>query len=151
LLGQNPFVSSAHQPNSSWAARIADFPPTSLLPSNYPRPHEQTFHGDSVDIELDEDFYEALDNYSRVHGHTLFASMFSAFALLVNHYNLQPKLLIGTAFYNRNSEAENGIIGMLVNNVVMPVVVDKNQTIKQFVQSNQDNHFRRSRTSGHSF
>jgi len=122
----------------TWAKKLEKYPTTSLIQGDFKRPARQTFRGGRVELDLDEDFYEALDSFSQKHGVTLFATMFSAFAALVYRYTHQQDLLIGTSFSNRARPETESIIGMLVNNMIIPISVAKDLPFSSWVAQNRD-------------
>ncbi|HEY8453828.1 MAG TPA: condensation domain-containing protein, partial [Natronosporangium sp.] len=102
-----------------WVDRLQDLPEPLDLPFARPRPVRQTFHGDARRIEIDRDLYEALRRFSRDRGVSLFTTMYAAFVVLLHLLTGRTDVLVGTAVANRRPPVTAGLVGMLVNLVVL--------------------------------
>ena len=63
-----------------WKRQLADLPPPLTLPSDRPRPRQQSFRGARVVVSLPQDLVERLRSVCREHEATLFMTMLSAFS-----------------------------------------------------------------------
>ncbi|MEI3648904.1 MAG: condensation domain-containing protein [Dolichospermum lemmermannii FEM_B0920] len=70
-----------------WKQQLADAPPLLELPTDYPRPPEQTFAGATVEFNIDADLTSQLVNLSQKSGVTLFMTLLTAFAVILHRYS----------------------------------------------------------------
>ncbi|MBP0020803.1 MAG: amino acid adenylation domain-containing protein [Cyanobacteria bacterium SBLK] len=102
-----------------WQKKLSGSLPLLELPCDRPRPTEQTYQGSSLRTELPVSLCESLRKLSRQTEKTLFMTMFAAFSILVHRYTGQEDFNIGTAVANRQISGSEGLIGMIVNNLVL--------------------------------
>ncbi|MEM7018504.1 MAG: amino acid adenylation domain-containing protein, partial [Pseudomonadota bacterium] len=114
------------QRNLSYASQLAYWRdilkgdlPILEMPLDMPRPPIQKLRGavetDYVSPELIEDLTEL----SRQHQATLFMTLLTVFAVLLNRYTGQTDLCIGTPIENRNHADIEPLIGLFVNTLVI--------------------------------
>ena len=111
--------SESHQRLAYWKNQLAGAPALHQIPTDYPRPPIQHFHGKSVAINLRGRDAKALKQFARETGATLFMVLEAAFALLTSRYSRQEDVLIGTPVANRNHGNLEGLIGFFVNTIVI--------------------------------
>jgi amino acid adenylation domain-containing protein len=102
-----------------WTDRLAGAPATLALPTDRPRPPRQTFRGDMLRIEMPARLRGRLRELFRERGATLFMGLLAGFAGLLYRYTGEEDLCIGSAFANRRLRGTEGLLGMLVNTVVL--------------------------------
>lgn len=102
-----------------WQQQLSGSLPLLELPCDRPRPTEQSYQGSSIRIELPVSLCESLRKLSRQTEKTLFMTMFAAFSILVHRYTGYEDFNIGTAVANRQIPGSEGLIGMIVNNLVL--------------------------------
>jgi len=102
-----------------WKSKLAGSPPLSALPADRPRPPVQTFQGRVLRIPLSLELSRSLHAFSHREETSLFVIMMSAFFALAYHYTLQADFCVGTSLANRQRPETEGLLGMLVNNVVL--------------------------------
>lgn len=104
-----------------WKQQLHDAPPTSALPTDYPRPPEQTFSGARLFFNFSSELSENLKKLSQHTNSTLFMTLLAGFYTVLYHYTRQEDIVIGTPIAGRNrSEVEN-LIGFFVNTLVLRV------------------------------
>ncbi|WP_036836315.1 condensation domain-containing protein, partial [Photorhabdus temperata] len=72
-----------------WRAMLADAPVLLDLPTDRPRPSEQSFIGHTVPVNLDTALTAALKRLSEQHGVTLFMTLLSAWAVVLSRLSGQ--------------------------------------------------------------
>jgi len=102
-----------------WQQQLAGIPVLLELPCDYPRPPQQRFHGASVAFSLSAPLTQALKQLSRQAHTTLFATLLSAFAVLLARHSRQTDLVIGTPIANRTQTQIEGLIGLFVNTLAL--------------------------------
>jgi amino acid adenylation domain-containing protein len=104
---------------SYWRGRLAGNPGVLQLPTDRPRPSRQTFRGDLELSLIPEELYQDLRTFSRREGFTLYMTMLAAFFSLLHRYTGQEDILLGSSNANRRSRELEGMIGMVVNSLVL--------------------------------
>jgi amino acid adenylation domain-containing protein len=117
-----------------WKKKLADRPPGLELPSDRARPNLQSFHGATQKVSLSAHLRRALGDACQQEGCTLFMVMLAAFEALLYHYTEQEDLLIGTAVANRSRPEMEGVIGMIVNTIVLREDLSGNPTFRQLLK-----------------
>lgn len=116
-----------------WKGRLADAPGMLDLPTDRPRPAQQTFHGALEMVELPAALSHALTAMSRQEGVTLFMLLLAAFKALLYRYSGQEDILVGTPVANRNWSAVEGLIGTFVNTLVLRTDLSNNPTFRELL------------------
>jgi len=102
-----------------WRTQLADAPELLELPTDFPRPAMQSYHGAHLTTQLDSDLTRQLNALSRQQGCTLFMTLLTAFNVLLYRYSGQNDLLIGSPVANRTHSQTENMIGFFVNNLVL--------------------------------
>ncbi|MBG1241150.1 non-ribosomal peptide synthetase [Nostoc sp. NZL] len=116
-----------------WKQKLSGCPPLLELPSDRARPAEQSYQGGMLRMELPLDVCEALRNMGRQEGVTLFMSMFAVFVTMLYRYTGQEDLCVGSGVANRRWRETEGLIGMIVNNIVLRTDVSGNPTFRELL------------------
>ncbi len=104
-----------------WKEQLAGAPEYLDLPTDRPRPSQQSFRGAALSFALAEPLTADLKALSRREGATLFMTLLAAFAALLARYAHQDELLIGTPIANRNRTEIEDLIGFFVNTLVLRI------------------------------
>ena len=104
---------------SYWRKQLQDLPSLLTLPTDRPRPHQQTFCGSSESISLPKSLSNQLQALSKTQGVTLYMSLLSTFSILMSRYSGQDDIAIGTPIANRTREETEELIGFFANTLVM--------------------------------
>ena len=102
-----------------WKQQLTGSPSTLALATDYPRPPMPSFRGTAPRFEIPPELGASLRALSQERGVTLFMTMISAFIALLQRYTQQEDICVGAAVGNRRWKESEGLIGMLVNNVVL--------------------------------
>jgi amino acid adenylation domain-containing protein/non-ribosomal peptide synthase protein (TIGR01720 family) len=116
-----------------WQQQLSGSPPLLELPSDRPRPAEQTYNGAQVRVELPISLCESLRVLSRQEGITLFMTTLATFLVMLRRYTGQDDLCVGTAVANRRMRETEKLIGMLVNNLVLRTDLSGNPTFRELL------------------
>jgi amino acid adenylation domain-containing protein len=102
-----------------WLGQLAGSPGILELPTDRPRPAQQTFRG-QLELQLiPKDLYLGLRDFSRREGFTLFMTALAGFYTLLSRYTGQTDILLGTTNANRRTREIEALIGMIVNSIVL--------------------------------
>jgi non-ribosomal peptide synthetase component F/acyl carrier protein len=104
---------------SYWRERLKELPPLLRLPTDRPRPPEQSFRGSIERFVLPASLSEKLHALSCDQGATLYMTLLSAWAVLLGRYAGQQDVVVGTPIANRTRREIEGLIGFFVNTLVM--------------------------------
>ncbi|MCX6047110.1 MAG: amino acid adenylation domain-containing protein [Chloroflexi bacterium] len=102
-----------------WKEHLADAPDLLQLPSDRPRPAQQSFRGGAVSLQIEAGLTQQLRQLSHAQGGTLYMTLLAAFQLLLHRYTGQAQIVVGSPIANRNDQALEGLIGFLVNTLAL--------------------------------
>lgn len=121
-----------------WKEQLAGAPLVLELPADYPRPDLQTLRGGLHHFEISETTSQRLRDLSRSEGATLFMVLNSAFQVLLHHYTDRDDLMVGTDIAERNLTELEGLIGLLVNQVVLRTRLSSVKTYRTLLKQVRD-------------
>lgn len=103
---------------SYWREQLKGAPPILELPTDRRRPVTPTLQGASQSVALPPDLSNALRALSQQAGVTLFATLLSAFKVLLFRYTGEVDIVVGVPVESRRAEAQGGI-GPFVNEIAL--------------------------------
>jgi amino acid adenylation domain-containing protein len=103
---------------SYWREKLRDVPMLQL-PTDRPRPSNQTYQGASESWDMPAKLSKEVRALCRAEGATLFTTLLASFAVLLNRYSGQFDIPIGTSITGRNRREFDQMIGYFVNVLVM--------------------------------
>ncbi len=101
-----------------WRERLADSPALDL-PTDFPRPRQQSFVGAAVDRELPTGTYNRLRDFNAAQGCTLFMTLLTGFQALLSRFSGQTDFVVGSPIANRNRTEIEGLVGLFVNSLAL--------------------------------
>ncbi|MFD9998217.1 condensation domain-containing protein, partial [Mesorhizobium sp. NPDC059024] len=104
-----------------WSSEFADAPVLLALPTDRPRPPQQSPAGAHVGIRLDGELTRELKALSLRHGTTLFMTVLAAWAGVLSRLSGQDDVVIGTPVANRGRTETEGLIGFFVNTLALRI------------------------------
>ncbi len=104
---------------SYWQQQLKDAPALLSLPTDRPRPAEQTYHGTHQEFALSFELTSKLTKLSQEQGCTLFMTLLAAFDTLLYRYTGTEDILVGSPIANRDRSEIEELIGFFVNTLVM--------------------------------
>lgn len=102
-----------------WKKQLAGLPPLLELPTDRPRPAEQTHHGAIAASEIDATTYRDFTRTCRKHGVTLFMGLQAAYAVLLARLSGQHQIPIGIPVAGRKRRELEPLVGFFVNTLVL--------------------------------
>ncbi|HEX5757745.1 MAG TPA: amino acid adenylation domain-containing protein, partial [Thermoanaerobaculia bacterium] len=102
-----------------WQEQLADAPFVLELPTDLPRPAEQTFRGGQAYLTLDPGLTEGLRALGAQHEASLYMTLLAGLDTLLHRYTGQGTILVGIPVANRNRVELEGLIGLLLNTLVV--------------------------------
>jgi fengycin family lipopeptide synthetase B len=117
-----------------WRQRLAGSPGVLELPADRPRPARQTFKGELELTLLPLRLYQDLREFCRREGFTLYMAMTAGFLTLLHRYTGQEDVLLGTSNANRRAREIEGMIGMVVNSLVLRGDLSGDPTFRELLE-----------------
>ncbi|WP_027403947.1 non-ribosomal peptide synthetase [Aphanizomenon flos-aquae] len=102
-----------------WKQQLGDAPRLLELPTDHPRPAQQSYQGGREEYCLSQELTQKLKNLSQEQGVSLFMTLLTAFNILLSRYSRQEDLCVGSAIANRTHSHTEGLIGFFVNTLVL--------------------------------
>lgn len=115
-----------------WKDKLADCPPLNL-PADRSPSRDRGLHGGRQVLELSPRLVGSLRELGRRQGSTLFMTMLAAFVALLHRYTGQEDLGVGTGIANRRLRQAEGLIGMIVNTLVLRVDLSGDPTFEELL------------------
>ena len=116
-----------------WKQLLKNAPTLLELPTDRPRPAIQTYRGAVQYIELSNELSQAIANFSRQEGATLFMTLFCAYVTLLYRYTGSDDIVVGTPIANRDRLELEGLIGFFVNTLVLRTDLSGNPSFQQLL------------------
>ena len=118
---------------SYWKKQLEGIPAVINLPTDRPRPAEQSYRGARQSMQLSQDLTQALKALSRQHNVTLFMTLLAVFQILLQRYSGQDDIVVGSPIANRNRTELESLIGFFVNTLVLRSDLTGNPTVGQLL------------------
>ncbi|XLS29491.1 amino acid adenylation domain-containing protein [Flavobacteriaceae bacterium M23B6Z8] len=103
---------------SYWKDQLQQVPVLEL-PTDFPRPANQSTSGAALTFRLKKDTSEALHIRTKENDVTLFMTLMTAFKILLYKYTGERDICVGTPVANRTQEALENLIGYFVNTLAI--------------------------------
>jgi amino acid adenylation domain-containing protein len=121
-----------------WRAQLAGAPMVLELPADRPRPAVQTSRGANHRFALEPALTAQLQALSTQEGVTLFATLLSAFQVLLHRYSGQEDLLVGSPVANRGRLELEGLVGFFVNTLVLRARLGGDPSFREVLKRARD-------------
>jgi amino acid adenylation domain-containing protein len=116
-----------------WQEQLAGNVSILNLPTDRPRPPVQTYCGAQEPLDLSMELTGRLKGLGKSHGVTLFVLLLAAFAALIHRYTSQEDFLLGCPTAGRHRSGLTGLVGYLVNPVVIRSRPEGNKSFADFL------------------
>ncbi len=116
-----------------WRAMLADAPVLLDLPTDRPRPPEQSFAGQAVPVNLNVELTTTLKRLSEQQGVTLFMTLLSAWAVVLSRLSGQGDVVIGTPSAGRGRQEVEPLIGFFVNTLALRIGLSGELTVTELL------------------
>ena len=103
------------------------------LPTDFPRPKNQSFDGDTFFVEISETNKQNWITFSKKNHLSLFQFLISGFSMLLHQYSHQEDLLVSFPYSGRNNLYMEKTIGYFVNVIVFRSTVKQNDTFLDYI------------------
>jgi amino acid adenylation domain-containing protein len=116
-----------------WKKRLAGAPELLELPTDRPRPAQQSYVGGTARLMLSDDLASSLLALSRRESASLYMTTLAAFQVLLGRYSGQSDIVVGTPTANRTRPETERLIGTLVNTLVMRTDLSEDPTFRELL------------------
>ncbi|MEB0299047.1 condensation domain-containing protein, partial [Pseudomonas sp. 10S4] len=116
-----------------WTGVLDGDQPLLELPSDRPRPAQQSFAGARLAIDLPPALGKQLLQLAQREGGTLFMLLLASFQTLLHRYSGQSDIRVGVPIANRNRVETEGLIGFFVNTQVLKAEVNPQQRFSELL------------------
>ena len=117
-----------------WKEQLAGAPALLELPTDRPRPAQQSYAGGAVPLRLDAELTAGLTALSQKHGATLFMTLLAGWSILLARLSGQHDVVVGTPIANRQRAEVEGLIGFFVNTLALRVRVEDDLSVAQLLE-----------------
>jgi amino acid adenylation domain-containing protein len=117
-----------------WQEQLAGPLPVLALPTDRPRPPLQTYRGAAHFFRLNAELTKRLKALSKEQNATLYTTLLAAFQTLLYRYTGQEEILVGSPTSGRSRGWLAGLVGYLVNPVVLRANLSTDQPFADFLQ-----------------
>ncbi|HZE25195.1 MAG TPA: amino acid adenylation domain-containing protein, partial [Blattabacteriaceae bacterium] len=118
-----------------WKTHLTGIPEQLELPKDRPRQARRTYGADVCSITVPVETLAALKRVSHAYDATLYMTLLSAFALLLQRYSGQDDIVVGSPIANRQDSQLEQVIGFFVNSLIMRVRVNAGQSFQELLGS----------------
>ncbi|WP_277961739.1 non-ribosomal peptide synthetase [Pseudomonas sp. RIT-To-2] len=122
------------QQTQYWQQALAGAPALLALPTDRPRPAEQDYRGQRLELALDASLVASLKALSQRQGTTLFMTVLAAWAAVLSRLSGQDEVVIGTPVANRLRAEVQDLIGLFVNTLAIRVEVASTLDVEALLQ-----------------
>ncbi|MBT4836558.1 MAG: amino acid adenylation domain-containing protein, partial [Methylococcales bacterium] len=118
-----------------WKQQLEAAPPVLSLPTDYPRPINQSFHGQHEIFHISAALVDELLVIANQQGATLFMVLLAAFQVMLSRYINQEDICVGTPVAGRNQDSLNTdkMSGLFVNMLVMRLDLSGDPSFKELL------------------
>ncbi|MCP3463545.1 amino acid adenylation domain-containing protein [Bradyrhizobium sp. CCGUVB23] len=117
-----------------WRNALSGAPARLALPTDRPRPAEQSFAGAGVPVVIDADLTRGLRRLSQQHGTTSFMTVLAAWAAVLSRLSGQDDIVIGVPTANRGRGEIEELIGFFVNTLAVRLDLSGEPSVAELLQ-----------------
>ncbi|WP_420793891.1 condensation domain-containing protein, partial [Pseudomonas fontis] len=117
-----------------WTAQLAGEQSVLALPTDHPRPAEQSFRGARHALALPPALSQALKSLAQREGVTPFMLLLASYQVLLHRYSGQDDVRVGVPIANRNRAETERLIGFFVNTQILKATFSEALTFRAMLQ-----------------
>ncbi len=133
LVGENLNASLAF-----WRQYLDDAHAQLDFPTDFTRPHLQSYRGDQTRTMIDPKVVQQLRDLGRSERATLYQVVMAAWKILLLRYSNQTDLVVGTFVSNRRHVEVESVVGLFVNTVAVRTRLGGDVSVRQAVSRVKD-------------
>ncbi|WP_169314303.1 non-ribosomal peptide synthetase [Streptomyces piniterrae] len=116
-----------------WRTHLAGVPPLPL-PTDHPRPPQQTFHGATRPLHIDRTLTTALEQLAAAHDATPFMALLTVYQGLLARISGQSRITVGTPTSGRGHPDTENVIGFFVNSLALHTDLGGDPTFREALE-----------------
>jgi len=124
---------------SFWRKKLDGAPPLLELPTDYPRPSDQSYAGAHLSVHTTEELTSKLRALSQSLGVSMFMLLQAAFSILLARYSGSEDIVIGTPTAGRQQSELESLIGLFLNTLVLRNDLSGNPTFRELLDQVRKN------------
>ncbi|WP_342548711.1 amino acid adenylation domain-containing protein [Paenibacillus sp. FSL P2-0089] len=117
-----------------WKSKLQEAPGFLDLPTDLLRPAIQSFQGDTLYFDIEQDTANTLQQLAREENTTLFVVLLSLFSILLYKYSGNPDLIIGTPVAGRDAKEVENLVGLFINTLPLRIGLSGNPAIRDVIR-----------------
>ncbi|MFJ4158239.1 amino acid adenylation domain-containing protein, partial [Pseudomonas sp. NPDC089752] len=121
-----------------WIEQLGDDHALLELPTDFPRPAQQSYRGGRLAVSLPAALAQGLRALAQAEGTTLFVVLLASFQLLLHRYSGQARIRVGVPIANRHRVETEGLIGFFINTQVLSAQLDGRQRFVELIAQAKD-------------
>jgi amino acid adenylation domain-containing protein len=121
-----------------WKKQLTGIPEQLELPKDRPRQARRTYGADVCSITVPADILAGLKRVGHAYKATLYMTLLSTFALLLQRYSGQDDIVVGSPIANRQDSQLEQLIGFFVNSLIMRIRVNDGQRFTELLAAVRD-------------
>lgn len=120
-----------------WQQQLNGIPQIHNLPLDYPRPVQQSFHGDAVIQQISMTKLQNIQDLCQQHETTLFMFLQSVFAVLLSRFSNESDIVMGAPIAGRQNAQLEQLVGYFANTLVLRSHVDGETSFATLLHANK--------------
>ncbi|HEU0076520.1 MAG TPA: condensation domain-containing protein, partial [Longimicrobiaceae bacterium] len=121
-----------------WKERLRGAPTLIGLPTDRPRPAEQTYRGASFDFAIPEEASARLASLAQREGATLFMALLAVLAALLGRYAGEDDLVVGSPIAARTRPELEDIVGLFANTLAIRADLSGEPSFRELLRRLRD-------------
>ena len=117
-----------------WKQKLTGAPALLDLPTDWPRPAEQSYRGTTIRTIMPLELLTKLRELGEREGTTLFMTLMAAFVAMLSRYSGQGDVVVATPVANRSRVELESVIGLFVNTLALRVDVDDDPSFVELLR-----------------
>lgn len=120
-----------------WQHQLSGELPVLILPTDYPRPPLQSYHGSTYSFTISAELSTRLKAFAKESGVTLYTLLLGIYKLMLYRYSGQSDLIVGSPTAGRNHANFANIAGYFVNPIAIRSQIDGSRTFGEYLSDLQ--------------
>lgn len=122
-----------------WLNVLSDEIPVLNMPTDFQRPAVQSFEGNSLYFEIEEELCEQLKALATSSHATLFMTLLCSYTILLHKYSGQEDIIVGSSIAGRTHANFQKVVGLFVNSLPMRNYPKGEKTVREFLNEVTEN------------
>jgi len=121
-----------------WLKQFEKAPEPLAMPTDYPRPANKTYEGDSVTLYLEKEFTSNIKDLSEGYEVSLFMMLTTTLAAALYRWTGQTDIVIGSPIAGREHPDTENQLGLFLNNLAIRIPVDGSEAFDDLMERTKD-------------